>query len=90
MALVYVLQSLKQGWKYIGCTDNNKEVRLAYHNQGKVKSTRPYKPFKIVYTEEYPTFTEARKREYHLKHFYKARQELFDKIANMALSSNSL
>ena len=79
MAFLYVIQSLAKDWKYIGCTDNKKQ-RLLDHNNRKVKSTKPYRPFKIVYTEEYGTFSEARKREYHFKHFYKAREELYKTI----------
>lgn len=63
---VYILQSLKDKKFYIGCTsDLNK--RLEDHNNGKNKSTRHRKPFKIVYSEEFLDKYSAFKREYFLK-----------------------
>jgi putative endonuclease len=41
--------------------------RLREHNSRKVRSTRPYAPFKLVYVEEVETLGMARKREKYLK-----------------------
>ena len=51
MYYVYVLQSEKDGNMYIGQT-KNLEARLKAHNYGKVRSTKPRRPLKLVYWEE--------------------------------------
>ncbi|MGE0588952.1 MAG: GIY-YIG nuclease family protein [Cyclobacteriaceae bacterium] len=43
------------------------ERRLLEHNAGKVKSTKGFRPWKIVYTEKFPTREEAIAREKFLK-----------------------
>lgn len=48
MFYVYLLKSDKTDKFYIGYTDNL-ETRLAKHNQGEVKSTSPFPPWRIVY-----------------------------------------
>ena len=63
---VYVLKSEKDGRLYKGMT-NNIERRIYEHNIGKHKSTRPYKPWELVYQESYDSRIEARKREKYLK-----------------------
>ena len=64
--LVYVIKSIPTSKLYIGYTDNIGK-RLAEHNRGKVKSTKSYLPYRLVYKEEYSNKTEARKRELFLK-----------------------
>ncbi|MBI5673640.1 MAG: GIY-YIG nuclease family protein [Nitrospirae bacterium] len=44
------------------------EKRLKEHNSGRVKSSRPYRPYKILYTQAFPTLIEARQAE----RFYKS------------------
>ncbi len=67
MYYVYVLQSLNHDKRfYIGVTKDI-EVRVKKHNNGFSKSTRPFKPWEIIYTEEYEIKEEAYKREYYLK-----------------------
>ena len=66
MYFVYVIQSDVDGRFYNGLTKDI-ENRVKEHNTGKTKSTRPYKPWKLVYLEEYKTREEARKRELFLK-----------------------
>lgn len=63
---LYVVKSLNDNFRYVGITDNLNR-RLIEHNNGKTKSTSPYRPFKLIYTEEHKTYTEARKREIFLK-----------------------
>lgn len=66
MFYLYILHSTKNGRYYVGsCADISK--RLNKHNSGLVRSTKFYLPWKIVYTEEYKTLPEARKREYQVK-----------------------
>jgi putative endonuclease len=43
------------------------ETRLNQHNRGVGKSTRSYRPWRLVYTEEYNTWSEAAKREKQIK-----------------------
>ena len=63
---VYILKSSKSGRYYIGCTSNLKR-RLAEHNAGETKGNRYFRPFELVYQEEYKTLIEARNREAFLK-----------------------
>ena len=63
---VYVLKSIGKGRFYTGYTDCV-EKRLKEHNSGKVRSTKAYVPYQVMYTEEYPDKTQARKREIFLK-----------------------
>ncbi|MFH1037024.1 MAG: GIY-YIG nuclease family protein [Patescibacteria group bacterium] len=64
---VYFLKSCAKGKYYIGCTANIEE-RLKEHNAGKTRSTRPYKPWKVIHTENFSDKKEAYKREWYLKH----------------------
>ena len=64
--LVYILQSEKDESFYIGYSQNPIK-RLHKHNTAKTGYTSTKKPWKIVYTEEFDTKTEAIKREKFLK-----------------------
>ena len=66
MFFVYILQSEINGRFYIGYSDFP-ERRLVEHNSGKVKSTRPYRPWKKVYQESLSTEIAAINRERELK-----------------------
>ena len=66
MYTVYVIKSKVNDRLYVGYTENIIE-RLNSHNSGKVRSTKAYKPYTLVYKEEYENKTEARKREIFLK-----------------------
>ena len=66
MYYVYVLKSLVNDRQYVGYTQDIFE-RLKMHNQGKVRSTKAYKPYKLIYKEEFSDKTAARKRELFLK-----------------------
>ena len=63
---LYILQSEKTGKHYVGVT---KEIatRLAQHNRGAVKSTRSGRPWKLLYSEEYNSSSEAARRERYIK-----------------------
>lgn len=63
---VYMLENEK-GRHYIGIATDT-ERRLKEHNSGSAKSTRPFGPWKVIYTEEFVNRSEALKREYYLKH----------------------
>ncbi|MFH1111847.1 MAG: GIY-YIG nuclease family protein [Patescibacteria group bacterium] len=64
---VYILKSSIKERYYIGCTSNILK-RLEEHNLGKTKSTKFYRPWKLVYKEEFDDKKIAYKREWHLKH----------------------
>ena len=66
MITVYALSSIKQNYIYVGMS-NDLEKRINQHNKGYEKTTRPYKPYVLIYTEEFPNRIEARKREKYLK-----------------------
>ena len=66
MFTVYVLKSLIKNFHYVGFTDNL-ERRFTQHNLGYERSTKAYKPFKLIYTEVVATREEAREREKFLK-----------------------
>ncbi|MBN1986740.1 MAG: GIY-YIG nuclease family protein [Prolixibacteraceae bacterium] len=59
---VYIIQSEKDDSFYIGFTSNI-EQRLSYHNSGKSRYTSRKMPWRLVYTEEFSTRSEAVKRE---------------------------
>ena len=62
----YVLRSTSFNRNYIGFT-TNLERRLNEHNSGKTKSTKPYRPWVILFSEKFDTKTEALRREKFLK-----------------------
>jgi len=66
MYYVYIIKSIATGKFYTGVTENI-EKRLKNHNQGGTKSTKPYKPWKIVYKEIFADKHQAYKREFYLK-----------------------
>lgn len=43
------------------------EERIGRHNAGRERTTRAYRPFELIYSEEQPTREEARKREKYFK-----------------------
>jgi putative endonuclease len=63
---VYILESEIDGRLYKGQTSDI-ENRLTEHNSGKTKSTKGYKPWKLVYFERYETRDEALLREKYFK-----------------------
>lgn len=63
---VYILKSKIREITYVGFT-NNIDRRVREHNLGKSKFTRIYKPWEIVYTEEFSSEEEAIRREKYFK-----------------------
>jgi len=68
MYKVYILQSTKYGRYYIGHT-NNLVDRLRRHNKGYVKSTTKFKPWQLVFFENFNTKSEAHRREMEIKSY---------------------
>ena len=50
---------------------NNIEKRVGCHNAGRVKSTKPYLPWRVVYTESFGDISSARRRELQVKSWKK-------------------
>jgi len=65
MFYIYVLQN-KDLRLYFGYTSDMKQ-RLKEHNQGLNKSTKPYRPWRLVYYEACVEQTDAERREKYLK-----------------------
>jgi putative endonuclease len=77
---VYVLYSEAYHRRYVGMS-TNPEKRLLQHNSGVTKSTRSYRPWKIVLVEEFGSLGEARIRELYLKSGIG--REFLDKILHL-------
>ena len=76
MFCVYIIQSTIKNWKYIGVTEDTQK-RLILHNSGATKSTKPYRPLKLIYSEAFSTKREALQREIFLKKNFKAREAIY-------------
>ena len=66
MYYLYILQSIDRKHFYIGSSSDLVQ-RLKKHNNGSSKSTKPYRPWEIIYKKEFTTKEEAVKKEYFLK-----------------------
>jgi putative endonuclease len=86
MYYVYILLNETNTKKYTGVTDDVNK-RLAEHNAGRVKSSRPYRPYKIIHIESFEILKEARRKE----RFYKSttgRRRLKEMFLNEHLSAS--
>lgn len=64
---VYLIESqINKTAFYTGYTSDLRK-RIAEHNQGLNQSTRPYKPWKLIYYEACLNQADARRREGYLK-----------------------
>jgi putative endonuclease len=66
MYLVYAIKSLNKKYIYVGLT-KDLENRLVRHNKGYEKTTRTYRPFRLIYQEFFETRIQARIKEKYLK-----------------------
>ena len=62
----YILLSQKNGDIYAGSTQNV-QIRLSLHNQGRVKSTKGYRPWKLLEFTEFDNRDDAVIHERFLK-----------------------
>jgi len=79
MYKVYILESLKDGTRYVGTT-TNVEKRLVEHNSGSAKYSRSKKPYKLVWYCAFSNKTRALQFEKYLKQgsgFAFAKKHLF-------------
>lgn len=73
-AWIYILR-LKSGKLYIGVT-RNREKRYKDHFSGMGCQTTKFNiPIEILYKEEFPTYSDALKRERQLKRWSRAKKE---------------
>jgi len=63
---VYALASLSRSYIYVGITEDLDE-RFGRHQQGRERTTKPYRPFFLLYSEMAPDRKAAREREKFLK-----------------------
>jgi len=68
MYKVYILKSLENNRYYVGHTRDIEE-RLFRHNNGKVKSTKFYRPWEVIHEENYNSKSDAYKRELEIKSY---------------------
>jgi len=68
MFYVYILQSEKSSRYYVGYTSDIDD-RLKHHNSGANKSTKPHRPWKIVFKEQYLDKKTAWLREKQIKSY---------------------
>ena len=79
MWCVYILKSDTSNWHYLGST-NDLVRRLSEHNSGKVKSTKGYKPLRVVFSQTFASEIEARQYEKYLKHSRIAKESIIRSI----------
>ena len=63
---VYVLFNKSKNFIYTGYSENLK-TRVATHNKGDSKSTKPYLPLELIHYEAYKNMKDAKRRENYLK-----------------------
>ena len=66
MFYVYAIRSQTRNYIYVGLTDNLNR-RFLQHNKKLNPVTRAYAPFDLIWTGQYATRAEARKKEKYLK-----------------------
>ena len=66
MYYVYILKSKRDNKLYIGYSANLKK-RFSEHQSGQVTSTRPRKPFELIFYEAYKNSKDAKRREKYFK-----------------------
>lgn len=63
---VYVLYNPLKDFIYVGYSENLK-ARVGEHNEGKVRSTKAYRPLTLIFYEAYLGRSDAKRREKYLK-----------------------
>ena len=66
MYTIYAISSIDKNYIYVGLT-SDLNARIKRHNKGYEKTTKPYKPFVLIYSESADNRIEARKREKYWK-----------------------
>lgn len=81
MFYVYALLSDQNKDIYIGYSEDLKK-RFNEHNNGLVKATKGYRPWKLVYYKAYVTKLDATRREVQLKKNHRSKEDLRIQIRN--------
>ena len=63
---LYILKSKINDKYYIGSTRDLRK-RINEHNAGKIKSTKAFIPYELIYKEKFLAYNEARRRELYIK-----------------------
>ncbi|MGE0267496.1 MAG: GIY-YIG nuclease family protein [Candidatus Omnitrophota bacterium] len=63
---LYILKSENYPKTYVGSTENLSR-RFAEHNRRKVKSSKAFAPYGLIYSEEFCSLKQARQREKYFK-----------------------
>lgn len=66
MYTVYAIRSKVKNYIYVGMTADLTE-RIKRHNEGRERTTRPYRPFELIFKENHLTRKDARIREKYFK-----------------------
>jgi putative endonuclease len=66
MWFVNAISSQIKKYIYVGLTSDLQRC-VQRHNKGKERTTRPYRPFDLIFSEVFSTRSEARKREIYFK-----------------------
>lgn len=66
MYQVYAIASISRKFVYVGITSDLTK-RLDRHNSGYEKTTKPYAPYELIYSEEAIDRPKAREREKYFK-----------------------
>ncbi|WGK66057.1 GIY-YIG nuclease family protein [Croceiramulus getboli] len=63
---VYAISSVNQNYIYVGMTQDL-FARIKRHNAGRERTTKPYLPYELIYSDSFETRALARKKEKFLK-----------------------
>ncbi len=66
MFYVYLIKSKIKNWTYIGYSTNLTK-RFREHQKGLSLSTKPYRPFELIFYEAYKSKLDAKRREKYFK-----------------------
>ena len=77
---VYVLWSDRLKKRYIGCC-SDLDKRINDHNWGRQRFTKSGIPWRLVYSEKFGSFGEARRRENYLK--TRSGRRYLDRVINI-------
>ena len=79
MFYMYIIQSTKDDFIYLGSTKDLKQ-RFVEHNSRKVESSKSHLPYRLLYYEAYLSEKDARIRESMLKLRGQARVQLMNRL----------
>src|SRR5688572_21920776 len=81
---LYAIASIRRNYIYVGISEDIID-RFKRHNNGLEKTTAPYRPYILIYSEECANRLEARKKEIYFKNASGKRK--LKVIANKSLNS---